>query len=234
MDDTTTTNNGDEADDPESHLQDVVNDVDLDSATEEEPLTLDPTQDPSLVGLREISSLASWSVSTHKPSCGVDALRNLNPSQFWQSDGPQPHLLTIHFFKLVKIVKMRVYLDFLLDESYTPTKMQFWGGTGMYDLVPFYEWRGEEPRGWIDVDLEGVGVGGKAELRAFVVQVRVLENHQNGKDTHVRGVQIFAQDDKIKKSRAAVADEDGKKNGVEGVEAMGMEEPDWMQDPEIR
>lgn len=30
---------------------------------------------------------------------------------------------------------MRVYLDFLLDESYTPTKMQFWGGTGMYDLV---------------------------------------------------------------------------------------------------
>ena len=161
MDDTTTTNNGDEADDPESHLQDVVNDVDLDSATEEEPLTLDPStyfpsihsllsplllhrhpltrvpsaQDPSLVGLREISSLASWSVSTHKPSCGVDALRNLNPSQFWQSDGPQPHLLTIHFFKLVKIVKMRVYLDFLLDESYTPTKMQFWGGTGMYDLV---------------------------------------------------------------------------------------------------
>ena len=92
-------------------------------------------QDPSLSGLREISSLASWSVSTHKPSCGVDALRSLNPGQFWQSDGPQPHLLTIHFFKLVRIVKMRVYLDFLLDESYTPTKMQFWGGTGMYDLV---------------------------------------------------------------------------------------------------
>ena len=153
----TTSNNGDEAENPESHLQEVVDDVDLDSATEGDPPTLDPStsssnisfsllcrhaltrvpsaQDPSLSGLREISSLASWSVSTHKPSCGVDALRNLNPSQFWQSDGPQPHLLTIHFFKLVKIVKIRVYLDFLLDESYTPTKMQFWGGTGMYDLV---------------------------------------------------------------------------------------------------
>ena len=165
MDDTTA-NNGDEAEDPVSHLQEVVDDVDLDSGTEEDPLTLDPStsllpnpllprpiplpfadilplsnsrtpsaQDPSLSGLREISSLASWSVSTHKPSCGVDALRSLNPGQFWQSDGPQPHLLTIHFFKLVRIVKMRVYLDFLLDESYTPTKMQFWGGTGMYDLV---------------------------------------------------------------------------------------------------
>lgn len=78
-------------------------------------------------------------------------------------------------------------------------------------------------------------MGGKAELRAFVVQVRVLENHQNGKDTHVRGVQIFAQDAKAKKSRAAVAEEDGKgSNDVEASEAMGMEEPDWMQDPEIR
>ena len=103
------------------------------------------------------------------------------------------------------------------------------------EQVQFYEWRGDEPRGWVDVDLEGVGVGGKAELRAFVVQVRVLEYHQNGKDTHVRGVQIFAQDDKTKKPRVGVADEDGKgKNGVEESEAVGLEEPDWMQDPEIR
>ena len=101
--------------------------------------------------------------------------------------------------------------------------------------VQFYEWRGEEPKGWVDVDLEGVGVGGKAELRAFVVQVRVLENHQNGKDTHVRGVQIFAQDDMIKRSRLAVADEDGKRpDGVEESEAVGLDEPDWMQAPEIR
>ena len=78
-------------------------------------------------------------------------------------------------------------------------------------------------------------MGGKAELRAFVVQVRVLENHQNGKDTHVRGVQIFARDDKVKKSRAAVADEEGKETSVvEGSEVVGLEEPDWMQDPEIR
>ena len=77
-------------------------------------------------------------------------------------------------------------------------------------------------------------MGGKAELRAFVVQVRVLENHQNGKDTHVRGVQIFAQDDRIKNSRAAVVEGGKGSNGIKGSEAVGMEEPDWMQDPEIR
>ena len=38
-----TTNNGDEPEDPESHLQEVVDDVDPDSATEEDPLTLDPS-----------------------------------------------------------------------------------------------------------------------------------------------------------------------------------------------
>ena len=93
----------------------------------DDPL-LDPDQDTSLPpGLREISSLASWQISSSKPNCGVAALRSLSPNHFWQSDGPQPHLLTIHFIKLVKIVKLRVYLDFTLDESYTPTRIQFWG-----------------------------------------------------------------------------------------------------------
>lgn len=88
----------------------------------------------------------------------------------------------------------------------------------------------------MDVDLDGVGVGGKAELRAFVVQVRVMENHQNGKDTHVRGVQIFARDDRVKQSKAAVADDDdgNTRRGIGGSEGVGLEEPDWMQDPEIR
>lgn len=36
-------NNGDEAEDQTSHLQEAVDDVDLESATEEDPLTLDPS-----------------------------------------------------------------------------------------------------------------------------------------------------------------------------------------------
>ena len=141
--------------------------------------------------LREIGNLASWTVSTHKPGCGVAALRSEDTSLFWQSDGPQPHLLNIHFFKLVEIVHLRVYLDYVADESYTPTKMSFLAGTGYHDLVEFVELTFERPRGWVDVDLSGVsggpgsGEGGEDILRAFLVQVRVAENHQNGKDTHV-------------------------------------------------
>jgi len=29
-------------------------------------------------------------------------------------------------------------------------------------------------------------------IKAFLVQISVLANHQNGKDTHLRGVKIFA------------------------------------------
>ncbi|EGP90586.1 uncharacterized protein MYCGRDRAFT_28674, partial [Zymoseptoria tritici IPO323] len=137
-------------------------------------------------GLKEISSLASWTVSTAKPGNGVAALRSPDTSMFWQSDGPQPHLLSIHFFKLVSIVHMRIFLDFQSDESYTPTKIQFLAGMGVHDIQEFAEMSFEQPTGWIDVDWSRRPV-----LRAFLVQVRILENHQNGKDTHLRAVQLF-------------------------------------------
>ncbi|CAK3857349.1 anaphase-promoting complex subunit 10-like [Lecanosticta acicola] len=164
-------------------------------------------------GLKEISSLASWTVSTAKPGNGVAALRSPDTNLFWQSDGPQPHLLSIHFFKLVSIVHMRIFLDFANDESYTPTKIQFLAGMGVHDILEFAEMCFEQPTGWIDVDFSNVGPiedefdefdeNGPREidwskrplLRAFLVQIRILENHQNGKDTHLRAVQLFARDD---------------------------------------
>lgn len=176
----------------------------------QEPLEEPPFPPP---GLKEISSLASWTVSTAKPGNGVAALRNPSLGHFWQSDGPQPHLLSIHFFKLVSIAAIRVFLDFESDESYTPTKIQFLAGMGAHDVQEFAEMSFEQPTGWIDVDFSNVGPIEHDEdeenqfgvkevdwskrpiLRAFVLHVRILENHQNGKDTHLRAVQIFARDE---------------------------------------
>jgi anaphase-promoting complex subunit 10 len=111
---------------------------------------------------------------------------------------------------------MRIYLDFDLDESYTPTLIRFAAGTGYNDLQEFSTMRFEQPRGWMDVDFEGVGeaegepsdedeMRDESEeekentskmpvLRCMLVQVRICENHQNGKDTHLRGLQIFGRD----------------------------------------
>lgn len=235
-----------------------------------------------LRGLRDISSLATWTLSSAKPGCALAQLRNPNPSLFWQSDGPQPHTLTLHFFKLVAIVKMRIYLDFELDESYTPTKMKFFAGMSEGGLVEFGTWEVTETvdpetgeprssiegvRGWIDVPLKGVGgretryngnldflddqgeptlyplksdlndtVGGDV-LKAMVVQVQICENHQNGKDTHVRGFQVFARDHANHgESRTNNKSKQGQKRDADdGIDKpIGLMPADWMGDPEIR
>jgi anaphase-promoting complex subunit 10 len=101
---------------------------------------------------------------------------------------------------MVTIVGMQIYLNFDLDESYTPTMIRFAAGTGYHDLQEFSVMRFEQPKGWIPVDWEGVGIIGEdpdeplPPLRCMLVQIRICENHQNGKDTHLRGFQIFAQD----------------------------------------
>lgn len=209
-------------------------------------------------GLKEISSLASWVVSTAKPGNGVAALRSPDMSQFWQSDGPQPHLLSIHFFKLVPIVYMRIFLDFENDESYTPTKIQFLAGMGPHDLIEFAEMEFEQPTGWIEVDFSNVGPTFEDEekdldmqqdidwskrpvLRAMLVQVKVVENHQNGKDTHLRGVQIFARDETQQERMESAATESAAisyrpNEAQSGRRSKGnnIKLASWMQEPDLR
>ncbi|KAE8446245.1 hypothetical protein EG329_012331 [Mollisiaceae sp. DMI_Dod_QoI] len=210
------------------------------------PMEVDVPFDAEALGLKEIGNLASWTVSSSKPGCGVKELRNDDTNLFWQSDGPQPHHLNIHFNRLVLIRAIRIYLDFEADESYTPTRITLLGGTGHHDLIPFSALSFEQPKGWIDVNLDHVGGGedGKT-LRVFLVQVRIVENHQNGKDTHVRGLKIYAKDDKARgtlgldslrvevegKGKAKSTPAKGQANGKERTWLL---EPDWMGEPELR
>ncbi|EMD94651.1 hypothetical protein COCHEDRAFT_1075496, partial [Bipolaris maydis C5] len=170
-----------------------------------------PNLDPPPPYLREISTLASWTVSSSKPGCSIPQLRHANTNLFWQSDGPQPHYLNIHFFKLVRIVGLRLYLDFEQDESYTPTRIIFLAGSGMNDLQEWGEMRLESPRGWIWADFSGVGDvdsddqgddqgdddndDNEDQANPPPTTTNILENHQNGKDTHLRGLQVFARND---------------------------------------
>ncbi|KAK8233330.1 anaphase-promoting complex, subunit 10/DOC domain-containing protein, partial [Phyllosticta capitalensis] len=177
--------------------------------------------------VKEISSLASWTVSSSKPGCGVPQLRSPSTASFWQSDGPQPHHLNIHFFKVVEIAAMRLYLDFDQDESYTPTKLAFLAGMGEMDLQEWAVMSLAEPRGWVNVDFEGR----LPVLRAMLVQVRILENHQNGKDTHLRGLQIFAKDKmsrekKMSAANAAAISGVGSKKRAKIIHDLGFPEPE--------
>lgn len=62
--------------------------------------------------------------------------------------------------------------------------------------IPFTTMELSAPKGWIDVPIAGAGGGPDGHsLCCWFVRVIVLENHQNGKDTHIRGIKVYALDD---------------------------------------
>lgn len=65
-------------------------------------------------------------------------------------------MINIHFAKRVFVKRIRMFLDFESDESYTPTKISVMSGTGYHDLQEVTTMNFEQPSGWIDVNLDGV------------------------------------------------------------------------------
>lgn len=111
----------------------------------------------------------------------------------------QPHRLTMAFVKEVEIRALRFYVDYIQDESYTPTKIVWKAGTSENNLFKFAESELVSPSGWVDVPITGAGGGEDGNsLMAFVVRMEVVENHQNGKDTHIRGIKIYGFDDQLR------------------------------------
>jgi len=157
--------------------------------------------------LRDIGHEAVWSLSTAKPGNGVEQIRDDDMDTYWQSDGAQPHLINVQFHKKMTILEVSLYLDYSLDESYTPKKISIKAGTTFHDLVEIQTVNLKEPQGWVKVPVRnpyadrpsGVDTVGDATagdpvggvLRAFFLQISIIAMHQNGRDTHVRQVKVY-------------------------------------------
>lgn len=103
------------------------------------------------------------------------------------------------FVKCVEVRALRFHIDYHQDESYTPTKINWYAGTSEHDLLHFATSTLVNPAGWTDVPITGAGGGEDGNsLMAWVLQMQIVENHQNGKDTHIRGVKIYGFDDQLR------------------------------------
>ncbi|KAH9778099.1 Anaphase-promoting complex subunit 10 [Citrus sinensis] len=140
--------------------------------------------------LREMGKKAAWSVSSCKPGNGVSALRDDNLDTYWQSDGAQPHLVNIQFQKKVKLQLVVLYVDFKLDESYTPSKISVRAGDGFHNLKEIKTVELVKPTGWVYISLSGNDPR-DTFVNTFMLQIVVLSNHLNGRDTHVRQIKIY-------------------------------------------
>ncbi|CAD7700693.1 unnamed protein product [Ostreobium quekettii] len=139
--------------------------------------------------MREIGGQAVWSVTSAKPGNGVELLRDGKSDTYWQSDGTQPHLVNMQFQKKMLVQELHLYLDFKLDESYTPNKIAIRAGNSYYDLKEIMQIDLEEPQGWVNIPLSMEETGDC--LKALLLQIAVLSNHQNGRDTHIRQIKVY-------------------------------------------
>ncbi|XP_044747864.1 anaphase-promoting complex subunit 10 [Coccinella septempunctata] len=139
--------------------------------------------------VREVGAQAIWSLSSCKPGFGVHQLRDDREDTYWQSDGQLPHLINIQFQRKTTISDIYIYTDARLDESYTPSRISIRVGTHFNDLQEIEVIVLSEPIGWTHIPIKDIR--GKP-IRLFMIQIAVINNHQNGRDTHMRQVKVHS------------------------------------------
>ncbi|CAD6198802.1 unnamed protein product [Caenorhabditis auriculariae] len=137
--------------------------------------------------MRDISDLAVWTLSSCKPGYGVHELLNDSVDKYWQSDGPQPHTVTVEFQRKTDVSFLFLYLDYKNDESYTPSKIVVKTGSSLQTLENTVSVTFHEPSGWQRIDLRDSNID---PARVMVVHLQVVQNHQNGRDTHIRHIRV--------------------------------------------
>lgn len=90
-DDNVDDNDSDEIGDENGEDGEVTGEEDAADGGVDEPEEEEPPFDPASVGLKEISNLASFTVSSYKPGCGVKELRDDDIHLFWQQVNPDVH-----------------------------------------------------------------------------------------------------------------------------------------------
>eukprot|EP00056_Hartaetosiga_gracilis_P007829 m.112515 g.112515 ORF g.112515 m.112515 type:complete len:205 (-) comp12787_c0_seq7:2239-2853(-) len=137
---------------------------------------------------RDIGDNAAWTLSSCKAGCGIDKLRSTDPGSFWQSEGEQPHVISIEFMKKTEIAAISFYVDFEQDESYTPHQIVIKTGNHGHDLRDLKTIVIEEgTSGFVVVPM---GPTENEPIKTFVVHVSIESNHQNGRDTHLRMARV--------------------------------------------
>ena len=155
-------------------------------------LTQKPESDSSR---RDIGNEGIWSLSSSKLGNGIEQLRDDNLSTFWQSDDIQPHFILIQYLKKTRISEVWLYLDYKIDESYTPSKISIRIENSFNEMVDIRTIEYDEPVGWYPILLEEKNSDSKTikpYIKTMTLQIMILQNTHNGRDTHIRGVKIFA------------------------------------------
>ena len=110
--------------------------------------------DLTLKHIQEIGSSGIWTVSSSKPAHGVANLRDGNLDTYWQSDGGTPHSILVEFGERVLVSHVALYLDYGLDESYTPQHIVLKAGLQEPELTDVLQGTVKKATGWLIIDIQ--------------------------------------------------------------------------------
>ncbi|CAR24639.1 DOC domain-containing protein [Lachancea thermotolerans] len=139
----------------------------------------------------DITNLAYWKASSQKDGNPVSQALDDNPTTFWQSDGLQPHKIEISFSKRVDIVQFALFLSLVVDESYTPQIIKIYAGHSASDATLYKTLEVRNVNCWVALTFEDNRPEDNL-LKCQYIRMIIPVNHENGKDTHLRGARIYA------------------------------------------
>lgn len=146
--------------------------------------------------LTDVGHLAHWKASSFKPGNPIENALDDNPGTFWQSDGSQPHQIDVYFSKRMSIVLLALYFSLLTDESYTPRFVSIYVGHSPMDAIFYKSIEVRNVNGWVALSFEDSRPSDRL-LKCQFIRLVFPINHENGKDTHLRGIKLFTPSRKL-------------------------------------
>ncbi|CUS24221.1 LAQU0S14e02916g1_1 [Lachancea quebecensis] len=139
----------------------------------------------------DVTNLAYWKASSQKDGNPISRALDDNPNTFWQSDGLQPHTIEVSFSKRVEIVQFALFLSLVVDESYTPQIIKIYAGHSASDATLYKTLEVRNVNCWVVLTFED-NRPEDSLLKCQYIRMIIPVNHENGKDTHLRGARLYA------------------------------------------
>ncbi|EJS43855.1 doc1p [Saccharomyces arboricola H-6] len=137
-----------------------------------------------------VTHLALWKPSSFKLGNPVEFALDDSYDTFWQSDGGQPHQLDILFSKRMDICVMALFFSMIADESYAPSLVKVYVGHSSSDVTFYKMLEVRNVNGWVALRFPDNRDGDQL-LKCQFIRLLFPVNHENGKDTHLRGIRLY-------------------------------------------
>lgn len=122
-------------------------------------------------------------LSSTKPGYRLSDLFSTSTDGYWHTNDSLPHFFHVDFPILTYIEKLSMDLSYELDDSYTPEQISIFLDQKHHQSHKLFE-----PEGTISFDIK---------QSVFTLNLVIRSNHQEGRDSHVRGIRLYGRDNML-------------------------------------